>query len=241
MKPAALRGLLGAGLVVGVGVMGCGGGSGSSQGSSSTFSSSVSSSVAVGSSEPSSPVSSSSSSVGGSGSSLPPELASLPTMVLPGGVTIPSLPPIYGYGDFSAYSALSVPVDETTRLLYECLVDHGVSVEMDSPISILYTGTEEQAIWLAVYEAACWAGLRVPDEDQLTSQDVEVVFGFYLEQARCLEELGYEIPDPPAKEVWVESYPAVEWVPYRFVPESVVQRLDELCVPSWEYLKSEGG
>ena len=144
-------------------------------------------------------------------------------------VTTTSFPPIYGYGDFSAFSYGQVPWDEVTTLELACLRDHGVSVEQSGPTGILYTGTEEQSyLWMAYFDA-CRAGLNIPDESTTTSADIAWVYDFWLDQAECLRGLGYSVPDPPSRESFVENYPVVDWVPYRFVPNGEIPRAEKTC------------
>ncbi len=143
--------------------------------------------------------------------------------------TSTSFPPIYGYGDFSAYGYGKVPWDEVTALEIQCLRDHGVSVEESGPIGISYTGTEQQGmLWMAYFEA-CMAGLNLPDESTLTPEDFGDVFDFWLDQADCFRELGFLIPDPPSRDSFIETYPVVDWVPHRFVPEGQLQSALETC------------
>ena len=144
-------------------------------------------------------------------------------------VTTTSFPPIYGYGDFSAFSYGQVPWDEVTTLELACLRDHGVSVEQSGPTGILYTGTEEQSyLWMAYFDA-CRAGLNIPDESTTTSADIAWVYDFWLDQAECLRGLGYSVPDPPSRESFVENYPVVDWVPYRFVPNGEIPQAEKTC------------
>ena len=146
--------------------------------------------------------------------------------------TTTSFAPIYGYGDFSAFSYDLVPWDEVTALELACLRDHGVSVAPSGPTGIVYTGPIEQApLWEAYFDA-CEAGLNVPDESTTTPAGIESVYEFWLDQADCLRALGYPIPDPPSRETFVENYPTVDWVPYRFVPSVEIPAAEESCPQS---------
>lgn len=150
-------------------------------------------------------------------------------------VTTTSFPPIYGYGDFSAYGYDQVPWDEVTALELACLRDHGVSVAPVGATGIRHTGPIEQAPLFEAYSDACHAGLNVPDESTLTSAGIETVYDFWLDQAECLRELGYAVPDAPSRETFVENYPEVDWVPYRWVPIDELAEAEESCPQSpWD-------
>lgn len=52
-----------------------------------------------------------------------------------------------------------------------------------------------------------------PAPPELTPAFLAGLYELYVEQANCLRELGYVIPDPPSRREWVENYGADSWEP----------------------------
>lgn len=94
---------------------------------------------------------------------------------------------------------------------------------------VRYTGTEKQSHFAVTYGDASRAGLNLRDTGTTTSADIGDVFDFWLGQAECFRGLGFSIPDPPSRDTFIETYPVVDWVPHRFVPEAQLQSALKTC------------
>lgn len=148
---------------------------------------------------------------------------------------VPVLPPITGYGDYTGLTAREIPWDEVNALTIRCLRDQGFNVVPigKSGISFASIPLEQSRMSEAVFNA-CYNGLNLPDS-MTTRGDSKAVYDFWLEQADCLRSQGIDIPEAPSRETFVESYPRVDWVPYRFVPQDRVSELSEFCPQTpWE-------
>ncbi|MEA2010671.1 MAG: hypothetical protein U9N78_08205 [Actinomycetota bacterium] len=142
---------------------------------------------------------------------------------------VPPLPPIVGYGDYTGLTAREVPWDEVNALLIRCLRDQGWDVTpIDSDgISFESIPLEQSRMSEATFDA-CYAGLNLPDS-MTTRGDVEAVYDFWVEQAACLRGQGVEVPEAPSRETFLETYPAVDWVPYRSVPGDRFDEVQGVC------------
>jgi len=59
------------------------------------------------------------------------------------------------------------------------------------------------------------------------------LYAFYLTVKECLEGEGYQVPEPPSLEAFVESAGSV-WYPYDLVPVSRQEKLKETrCPDTW--------
>lgn len=52
-----------------------------------------------------------------------------------------------------------------------------------------------------------------PQAPELTDAFLRGLYQLFVEQAACLAENGYPIPDPPSRDSWVESYGGDSWNP----------------------------
>lgn len=146
------------------------------------------------------------------------------------GSVIPGTEPIYGYGDYSAYAYADVPWDVVTAATITCLRDQGWPVVAIGKTGIPYAAVppdQNQAV--IADETRCFEGLNLPEYAEPSALDIAGVYSFWVDVLKpCYEDEGYDIPDPPSLESFVESYPAVEWVPWRFIPEGSLG-LEEQC------------
>jgi hypothetical protein len=138
--------------------------------------------------------------------------------------------PIYGYGDYSAYAYTDVPWEVVTAAMVACLQDQGWPVEQ-----IGNTGVSFQAVPVDQNRAAqidqtrCEAGLNLPEYGAPSALDIEGVYSFWVDVLKpCYEAVGFSIADPPSLETFVESYPAVDWAPWRFLTGSSPE-LEQRC------------
>lgn len=130
--------------------------------------------------------------------------------------------PIYGYADFSAYSYATVPWDEVVVAMIACMRDRGWAAEPSGPTAIDWSqNPKEQGLALHLDQIRCDAGLNLPEVGVPSALDIEGVYVFWVDVlVPCYEEQGHVIPDPPSLVTFVESYPQVDWAPWRFVDGS---------------------
>lgn len=156
----------------------------------------------------------------------PEEATTLPPLE----ILIDEVEPIYGYGDFSAFSFDDAPWDLITAAEIACMRDQGFPVEADGATGILFGNIpDEQNQAAQVAFARCAAGLSVPEYGMPAATQVVDIYEFWVEVlAPCLESEGYQVPDPPSLTTFVESYPAVEWMPWRAVTNPTPE-LEKRC------------
>ena len=145
-----------------------------------------------------------------------------------------SVPPIGGYGDFSQGDPFEVDSYEINRLLSRCMNDHGFAVTLRG--DGLGTRWEdippEQNQLATAVSIACLEGLNVPDlaSSALTQDQYTEVYAYRTELAECVRGQGYQVPDPPSLDVFVEEQG--RWSPYDAVGVSAGSdgdRLNQTC------------
>lgn len=138
--------------------------------------------------------------------------------------------PIYGYGDYSAYSYEDVPWDLVTAAEIACMQDQGWPVKESGPTGISFADVPVDQNHIAQMDfGRCAAGLNLPEGGIPSLLDVEGVYSFWVDVLKpCYEAEGYSIPDPPSLDTFVETYPAVDWVPWRYVTDPP-PGLDQRC------------
>jgi hypothetical protein len=144
--------------------------------------------------------------------------------------------PIRGYGDYSALSYGQVPWDEVVAAKLQCLVDQGWPVEANGPRGISAEKVPvAQNFQAQVDELRCEAGLALPDMSTTTSSDVGRLYDFLVGQiAPFLEAEGFDVPEPPSRDAFMENYPNVDWSPWGSVPDSADHAaLDKQCPPDF--------
>lgn len=141
--------------------------------------------------------------------------------------------PIYGYGDYSAYSYSNVPWDLVTAAMIACMRDQGWPIEPIGNNGISFAPVPaEQNQAARIDHDRCLAGLNLPEYGATQAIDIERVYSFWVDILKpCYEAEGYHIPDPPSLEAFVESYPNVDWAPWRYVPDPS-PGLDQRCPAS---------
>lgn len=126
------------------------------------------------------------------------------------------------YGDFSDLSPLEVDTFEATRLLVRCMNDQGFEVEVIPPgDGISYQAVpQEQNVAAQEAEERCrdGLGLREVTAADYTDEVRSHIYDYQVALRECLVGAGYEIPDPPSRDIFVESYLTDPWIPYSWVP-----------------------
>jgi hypothetical protein len=98
----------------------------------------------------------------------------------------------------------------------------------------------EESVRLAGVQEGCLAGLNLPAERPLDSEELRERYEFFRKAATCLEDVGWTIEEAPSLEVWIEQWPDA-WQPVDSLPASVIHSGLELdgCPlrfrPGWEF------
>lgn len=107
--------------------------------------------------------------------------------------------------------------DEWAEYYVECLRAKGVDAEIvrqpngDVSIAPAYGAGAEVSNGL---DAECTASVGNPPEAPEASRALLVgLYELLLEQAQCGLNEGFVIPEPPARDSWVETYGADSWMP----------------------------
>jgi hypothetical protein len=132
--------------------------------------------------------------------------------------------PITGYGDFSGFGPFEIDRYYTTELLVRCIQDQGFAVEVIPPgdgISFAAVPVDQNQAAVDAAEA-CEAGLGLPE---LTAADYtveirELMYEYQLALRQCLISAGYDIPEPPSRDYFVDSFFNNPWNAYTSVPGS---------------------
>ncbi|MFH1330481.1 MAG: hypothetical protein ABIJ48_07525 [Actinomycetota bacterium] len=145
-------------------------------------------------------------------------------------VLVTQVDPIYGYGDYSAYSYAEVPWDLVTAAEIACMRDQGWPVDPIGDTGISWAAVpSEQNEAAQVSFARCAAGLDLPDYGVPSGVEIETIYRFWVDVLKpCLEAEGIYIPDPPSVVSFVETYPNVEWTPWQYVTNHTPE-LEERC------------
>jgi len=145
-----------------------------------------------------------------------------------------SVPPIGGYGDFSQGDPFEVDSFEVNRLLSRCMNDHGFAVTLHGDgLGIHWADIpSEQNELAAAVSISCLEGLQVPDlaSSVLTLDQYAEVYAYRTELAECVRGEGYQVPDPPSLDLFVEEQG--RWSPYDAVgvlAGSDWDRLNQTC------------
>ncbi len=124
---------------------------------------------------------------------------------------------------------------EVDRVIVECLRRFGVAAEVaEGGVEVF--GAVDQGRLEALLEAceheAIEVGVLEPEPTDPEAFYREL-YAFYLTVKECLEGEGYQVPEPPSLEAFVESAGSV-WYPYDLVPVSRQEKLKETrCPDTW--------
>jgi hypothetical protein len=141
--------------------------------------------------------------------SSPQPVTTVSVTTAPAPSTTTTMAPITGYGDFTGIRYRDIEWDFVTALTLECAQDQGMPLVYTSDgegISFENVPLDQNATAGAVLEA-CRAGLNVADPEPLTIEDVEKLYDHLVAMVPCLESFGLTIPEPPSKDVFLDTYP----------------------------------
>jgi len=84
---------------------------------------------------------------------------------------------------------------------------------------------QDQAFQLARYVCSARYPLDPRMNRPLSPDQLSRLYGFYVgEQLRCIEGLGYEVPDPPTEQTFLETFDSDPWLPFRFAMPQALEK-----------------
>lgn len=124
--------------------------------------------------------------------------------------------PITGYGDLSGEDYVLIDWFRMSRLVVECVRDHGFPVRLVPPgdgWSFMDVPPGQNAL-ASRYADACVAGLNIPPYQEASLEQRELFYEYYLVLRECLIAEGFGVSEPPSKDYFVENYLTDPWSPY---------------------------
>jgi hypothetical protein len=124
--------------------------------------------------------------------------------------------PITGYGDFSDQEYGYIDGFLVSRLVVQCVRDHGFPLRLVPPgdgWSAMDVPPDQNAL-ASSYADACVAGLNLPPYQDASLEQRELFYEYYLVLRECLIGEGFDVSDPPSKDYFVENYLTEAWSPY---------------------------
>ena len=133
----------------------------------------------------------------------------------------------------------NVDLDEWATVIADCLHDAGFpNVHADSDGGLSYETPPQQAEPFGLAKYVCMA--QYPLDPKYTKPATDEQLGklydyLTLVQVPCLEAQGLEVPPPPSKTRFIETYyDSPEWLPFAMVSEQAeangtLDQLDRLC------------
>ena len=110
----------------------------------------------------------------------------------------------------------AVPVDEVSEIdqLAGCVREAGFDVTVFPPDGMSVDAPPEQQSEVAAIQDECRESLGVFQFEELTDADYDTLYEASLENARCLTDLGYDIPPAPSRQAFQDTYESDPWLPY---------------------------
>lgn len=104
---------------------------------------------------------------------------------------------------------------------------------------------ESQADEFEAASEACTEATGQADHDFFTDDALSVGYDDRVQQAECMRELGYEISEPPSREVFIEQSQQERiavYEPSLDIPQSENEAAQEACprMPPWELIEEAG-
>ncbi len=112
----------------------------------------------------------------------------------------------------------------------DCLQARGFNAKVYEGVGVMLPAEQLEAAEEA--GGQCWQEVdaRFPGAPELSK---EQEYYLHLETAECLRAQGYDIPEAPTLETWLETYedPDGPWLPYLYVPQDpdTFWALVEIC------------
>lgn len=141
---------------------------------------------------------------------------------------------------------------ESIERIRACMEESGfhVEIEIDEEFGGMgitgNPGSDQAAAYhqaLGECEARVFPSLSVGNGEAPSEAYLSALFDYYTALSECLEQLGYDIPESPSRDTFIEMSPP--WSPYdglepgREVPESEWRSLNAACPQSPAFLPSD--
>lgn len=146
---------------------------------------------------------------------------------------VTSIPPISGYGDFSEQTYFEIDWLHVTELVIRCMNDQGIPATLTpdgAGISAEKIPPDQNQIGFETMNA-CMEGLSLPPQEEANPDQLAEIYQYNLALKVCLEAEGYDVPEPPSLEVYIDTYLTDPWYAYENVnslgPEGVA--IEALC------------
>lgn len=106
---------------------------------------------------------------------------------------------------------------------------------------VSYEGTVGQVEAMDAAFAACDEAMEYDTDDYFTEEYLTLSYDDQLQVRQCLQEAGYEISEPPSREVFIEQTMQQRlrvWDPLMDVPDAEFDTAQARCpgTPGWELL-----
>ena len=138
----------------------------------------------------------------------PEPVTTVSVTTVPAVSTTTTMAPITGYGDFTGARYRDIDWEYVTALELQCAQDQGMPLVYTPDgegIDFKNVPLDQNATASAVLDA-CRAGLNIADPEPLTIEDVEKLYDHLVAMVPCLESFGLTIPEPPSKDVFLDTY-----------------------------------
>lgn len=134
----------------------------------------------------------------------------------------------------TGYFGETISMEDRIRLVVECVKERGFPAEFVPPDGVHHLAPPDQQDASLEAGEQCLAEVdrRYP---RTPAPSREQEFRAQLTVAECLRKLGYDIPQAPTFDAWVESFADPEqdpWLPYAFLPPMNLQdwiKVDSAC------------
>jgi hypothetical protein len=107
-------------------------------------------------------------------------------------------------------------VQEHLRYLETCMRETGFEMTFDGVSGfVIDPGSQQEAFDSALTECDDLADTEAPQPPKV---DRETAYRMALAIEECLESEGFEIPDAPSLDAYLESWGSGPWHPYQYIP-----------------------
>lgn len=120
-------------------------------------------------------------------------------------------------------------VQEHLRYLETCMREMGFEMTFDGVSGfVIDPGSQQEAFDTALTECDDLADAEAPQPSKV---DRETAYRMALAIEECLESEGFEIPDAPSLDAYLESWGSGPWHPYQYIPlrGEALADLNKLC------------
>lgn len=113
------------------------------------------------------------------------------------------------------------------RVLADCLTDLGYQVALlEGGVEVRFSSSQTKDQYLADY-AICQEQAAIPfDVPDLTVSQLNNLYDQTQATRDCLIAHGFEIPQPPSMQYFVDNYYTDPYVPFAFLPQESISQED---------------